>query len=64
VSARFGFSGSLFIEVAQFGKIRMTEESVIVEQHLSIQRDESFVFRDHKRIDLSQGRIRFEIGMP
>src|SRR5690349_7616702 len=62
--ARFGLGGRLFIDITDLGKVNMAEESVVIDDHLAIQRDQPLVFRDPHWIDLRQRRIRLEIRPP
>ena len=37
----------------------MPEQTAVVQAHLGIERQDPFVGRDHERVDLHEGRIRF-----
>ena len=53
----FNLERIFFIKIAVLLNIRMSEKCVIIEIHLGIERDHSFLSRNHQRIDFSQRTI-------
>jgi hypothetical protein len=42
----------------------MTEERVVVDQHLTIQRHDAFILGDDQRVDLRQGCVGRLVSLP
>ena len=61
---RFCLRRYFLVDVTNLRQVRVTEQSIVVDHHLAIQRDQTFVFCDYKWIDLGQGSVRFKIGTP
>ena len=62
--AGFRLGGGFFVDVPELGQIRVAEERIVVDDHLTIERDETFVSRDHERVDFRQRCIVFKISAP
>src|SRR4029077_12128874 len=58
----FHFEGILFVQIAQFAKIRMTEEGVVIKSHLGVERNQFAIAGKHARINLQQGGIGVDEG--
>ncbi len=63
VLARLGLGRALFVEVTHLGQIAVSEERVVVEVDLAVERHEAAIAGDDQRIDLGQGGIGVDVGL-